>query len=185
MSVDGYEIHFATNHLGHAMLIRQMLPVLLSTANMPDADVRIVILSSRAWAVTQTGGIVFEKLKTKQDGWWERSFTYQYVLTRPNLSQEQYRSRGIADPVAFHRQSKLANLIYARELAKRFPSITTVSVHPGVVATAMLAGLKTSSMAFIAIENWFKGVSQVNEEEGVLNQVSVFPCVAETKTNRC
>lgn len=47
-SVDGYEIHFATNHLDHAMLIRQMLPALLDTAKMPDAGVRIVILSSKA-----------------------------------------------------------------------------------------------------------------------------------------
>jgi len=81
VSVDGYEIHFATNHLGHAMLIRQMLPGFLNTTKMPDADVRIVILSSRAWAVTQKGGICFEKLMTKQDGWWERSFTYQYGFT--------------------------------------------------------------------------------------------------------
>jgi len=106
-------------------------------------------------------------------------------IHKSHMSKGQYRGGEIADPIASRRQSKLANLIYARELAKRFPSITTVSVHPGVVATAMLAGLKTSSMAFIAIENWFKGVSQVKEEEGVLNQVSVTTCVAELKTNRC
>ncbi|KAH7407822.1 hypothetical protein BKA64DRAFT_667470 [Cadophora sp. MPI-SDFR-AT-0126] len=144
-SVDGYEIHFATNHLGHAMLIRQLLPVLLNTAMEPDADVRIVILSSRSWIITQKGGILFEKLTTKQDGWWEKNFTYQ--------------------------QSKLANLIYARELAKRFPSITTVSLHPGIVATAMLAGQKPSSTAFMTIENWFRGVSKVAEDEGALNQI--------------
>ncbi|KAG4433426.1 hypothetical protein IFR05_011091 [Cadophora sp. M221] len=144
-SEDGYEIHFATNHLGHAMLIRQLLPVLLNTAKAPDVDVRIVILSSRAWWIHQKGGIVFSKLTTKQDGWHERSFTYQ--------------------------QSKLANLIYARDLAKRFPSITTVSLHPGVVTTAMLAGQKPSSRVFMTIENFLTGVSKVKEDEGVLNQV--------------
>ncbi|KAH7356578.1 hypothetical protein BKA65DRAFT_494982 [Rhexocercosporidium sp. MPI-PUGE-AT-0058] len=125
LSEDGYEIHFATNHLGHAMLIRQMLPVLLKTANLPDADVRIVILSSRAWWIHEKGGL----------------------------------------------QSKLANLIYARELAKRFPNIITVSIHPGIVATGMLAGQKPSSKVFMTIENLLMGVSKVDEDEGALNQV--------------
>lgn len=69
------------------------------------------------------------------------------------------------------RQSKLANLIYARDLAKRFPSITTVSIHPGIVATAMLAGQKPSSRVFMTIENFLTSVSKVREDEGVLNQV--------------
>lgn len=152
-SVDGYEIHFATNHLGHAMLIRQLLPVLLNTAMEPDADVRIVILSSRSWIITQKGGI-------------------QYVpINHP--WKDKHSGEETADPIAAYRQSKLANLIYARELAKRFPSITTVSLHPGIVATAMLAGQKPSSTAFMTIENWFRGVSKVAEDEGALNQVRI------------
>jgi len=36
-------------------------------------------------------------------------------------------------------QSKLANMLYARELAKRYPSIKTVSVHPGYIKTDLFA----------------------------------------------
>lgn len=32
-------------------------------------------------------------------------------------------------------QSKRANFVYASELARRFPDITTVSVHPGTIST--------------------------------------------------
>src|SRR5262249_20169093 len=39
---DGYEIQFGTNHLGHAALIKLLLPTLLSTAEQPESDVRIV-----------------------------------------------------------------------------------------------------------------------------------------------
>lgn len=74
-----------------------------------------------------------------------------------------------------YRQSKLANLVYARELAKRYPNITTVSLHPGVVATAMLAGQKLSSKVFMTVHNLFLGVTKMNEDEGVLNQVRTPP----------
>lgn len=32
-------------------------------------------------------------------------------------------------------QSKLANVLFTRELASRYPSITSVAVHPGVIKT--------------------------------------------------
>jgi NAD(P)-dependent dehydrogenase (short-subunit alcohol dehydrogenase family) len=68
LSKDGFEIQFATNHLGHAMLIRELLPVMLLTADLPDADVRIVSLTSTGWRGHPRGGIVFDKLRTTQDG---------------------------------------------------------------------------------------------------------------------
>ncbi|KAI3318143.1 NAD(P)-binding protein [Xylariaceae sp. AK1471] len=46
LTVDGFQTVMATNRLGHAMLIRQLLPVFLRTARTPEADVRIVILTS-------------------------------------------------------------------------------------------------------------------------------------------
>ena len=66
LSKDGFEVQFATNHLGHAMVVRQLLPVLLKTAE--QHDVRIVCLTSDGWRGHPRGGIVFDKLKTTQDG---------------------------------------------------------------------------------------------------------------------
>jgi NAD(P)-dependent dehydrogenase (short-subunit alcohol dehydrogenase family) len=37
-------------------------------------------------------------------------------------------------------QSKLANLLYTRELAKRYSAITSVLVHPGIAETGLVTG---------------------------------------------
>lgn len=75
LSKDGYEIQFATNHLGHAMLIKQLLPVLTETAKSPNSDVRIVSNTSEGWALHPKNGVTFSELKTTQDslfGSWTR-----------------------------------------------------------------------------------------------------------------
>lgn len=110
LTTDGYEKMFGTNHLSHALLIKLLLPTLLKTANEPNSDVRIVILSSSGHRDAPKQGILFNELKTTQSnlGFYQR-----------------------------YGQSKLANILYARSLAQKFPSIKTVSVHPGVVDTNM------------------------------------------------
>ncbi|KAK7018676.1 short-chain alcohol dehydrogenase [Paramarasmius palmivorus] len=49
LTKDGYEIQFGTNHLGHALLIRLLLPTLLRTAET-GSDTRIINLSSQGHA---------------------------------------------------------------------------------------------------------------------------------------
>jgi len=106
LSKDGYEIQFATNHLGHALLIKHLLPIMLGTVEKPGADVRIVLLTSTGWRGHPKGGINFAGLKTTQDF-------------------------GAFGPWIRYGQSKLANIVYAAELARRYPSIISISVHPG------------------------------------------------------
>ena len=44
---EGYEIHFGTNHVGHALLTKMLLPKLKETASsIPGADVRVINVSS-------------------------------------------------------------------------------------------------------------------------------------------
>lgn len=72
---DGFEIQFGVNHLAHALLIRELSPVLLKTAEQPDSDVRLVSLTSTGWRGHPKGGIVFDQLRTTQDsigGSWIR-----------------------------------------------------------------------------------------------------------------
>lgn len=76
LSKDGYEIQFATNHLGHAMLIQQLLPIMLETTKIPDADVRIVCLTSDGWRNHPRGGVLFSELKTVQDGFFGPGIRY-------------------------------------------------------------------------------------------------------------
>ena len=78
VSKDGYEIQFATNHLGHAMLIHELLPTLLKTAESPGSDVRVVILTSVGYRGHPRQGIVFSSLGTPQDIVFGRWLRYGY-----------------------------------------------------------------------------------------------------------
>ena len=65
-------------------------------------------------------------------------------------------------------QSKLANILYARELARRYPSITSVSVHPGVVGTGLVENLGWAKRTFVYVTNLWK---LMKPEEGAYNQL--------------
>jgi NAD(P)-dependent dehydrogenase (short-subunit alcohol dehydrogenase family) len=146
VSKDGYEIQFATNHLGHAMLIKALLPTLLKTAEEPGSDVRIVSITSTGWRGHPKGGVQFETLNTVQDhfpvlGKWVR-----------------------------YGQSKLANLVYAAELARRYPNMTCLSVHPGIFATELVGNLGTFDKAFVYVT----AIGRVlPEEKGAHSQLYV------------
>ncbi|TVY14620.1 putative oxidoreductase [Lachnellula arida] len=142
---DGYEIQFATNHLGHAMLIQQLLPIMLETTKVPDSDVRIVCLTSDGWRNHPKGGVLFSELKTVQERFFGPSIRYG--------------------------QSKLANIVYAAELARRFPSITSVSIHPGVIRTGLLQNAPLFSRAAVYALNKVNYLDIVTEEQGSLNSL--------------
>jgi NAD(P)-dependent dehydrogenase (short-subunit alcohol dehydrogenase family) len=147
VSVDGYEIHFATNHLGHAMLVQQLLPVLLKTAELPGADVRVLNLTSLGFTMHPRAGITFDTLNTAQDS---------------SLLDNSYTTYG---------QSKLANILYAAELARRHPSITAVSVHPGVVKTDLVSSVHLRHRLVIYVSQYLQGARPLEQSQGVLNQV--------------
>lgn len=128
LSKDGYEIHFATNQLGHSLLVRKLLPVLQATAARPDANARIVMVTSVAWKGTPSGGIQFDKLRSKQD-------------------------LPVLGPWLRYGQSKLANLLYARELADRYPDVLSFAIHPGVVKTALVTDLTWSQKMMVYLPN--------------------------------
>ncbi|KAH8160810.1 hypothetical protein CIB48_g7434 [Xylaria polymorpha] len=119
LSKDGYEATFATNHLAHALIIKQLLPALLRTAANPGADVRLINLTSEGC------------------------------------------------------QSKLANVVYAAEVARRYPQIMAVSVHPGVVKTDLVNTLTRSEKALVYGANFMMGVKLMEEDQGCLSQLWV------------
>ncbi len=107
---DGFETQLGTNHLGHFLLTELLLGVLKASA-----PARIVNLSSCFHDVAQgrKGAIQFDDLhfeQRKYDGW------------------EAYA------------QSKLANVLHAKDLATRLEGtgVTAVSVHPGWVRTNLV-----------------------------------------------
>ncbi|KAF9697178.1 hypothetical protein EKO04_005115 [Ascochyta lentis] len=109
---DGFEMHFGSNYMGPALFTKLLLPLLEKTSKLPNSDVRVVQLSSGAFRFAPTGGILFSQLNTPQ-------------------TDIPGRAR--------YGQSKLANLYFTKSLAKRYPSIKCVSLHPGVVKTGITA----------------------------------------------
>ena len=142
-SKDGYEIQFATNHLAHALLIKLLLPTMLRTADLPGGDVRIITLTSVGWRGYPKGGVAFKTLKSKQDF-------------------------GALGPWRRYGQSKLANILYAAELARQHPKLTSISAHPGVVATDLVNTLGVRDKLMVYAGNGWK---LNTENEGVLNQL--------------
>ncbi len=98
----GYELQFFTNHIGHFLLVTNLLDSLAERG-------RVVIVSSAAHRNTPKGGIDFD-----------------------NLAGEKGYS-----PWRFYGQSKLANLLFARELDRRLRGSgkTANALHPGVIRT--------------------------------------------------
>ncbi|KAK4210319.1 hypothetical protein QBC37DRAFT_428983 [Rhypophila decipiens] len=124
LSPDGYEIQFATNHLGHALLIRKLMPLMLETAAAHiSSDVRIVVTSSTGWRLGKMDDFPFEQL-AKGDLFEGKTFFAKSLR---------------------YGNSKLANLVYARELAARFGdgvaiSGVTVTTTTTTVAVAASGG---------------------------------------------
>jgi len=131
LTEDGYEVQFGTNHLGHAALVKLLLPAMEATAAAGSSssggqDVRIVWNTSQGYKFAS--GIDFDGLKTTQD-----------CLSRVYVLSDWFR----------YGQSKLANLLYAREIAKRHPNIVSVAIHPGVAFTGLVTGLGTFNRWFV------------------------------------
>ncbi|KAI0107966.1 oxidoreductase [Hypoxylon sp. NC0597] len=143
LTKDGYELHFGINHVAHALLIRKLLGLLQKTAKK-HGEARIIPISSLAFVLApRKHGIVFDDLKTTQAYWllgkWQR-----------------------------YAQSKLANYLYGRELARRYPDILTLIVDPGPSNTGLVSnlGLLDKMIVYLGNINRF-----LDEDQGHLNQV--------------
>ncbi|RMX81116.1 hypothetical protein D0869_07060 [Hortaea werneckii] len=115
-SPGGYEIQWATNYLGHALLIQLLLPLLTRTAST-YGDARIVNITSEGLMLAPADkGIVFDDLKTKQEcGFGARWKRYG--------------------------QTKLAQVLYTSQLAQRNHTLSIIAIYPGVVGTDLVKTL--------------------------------------------
>lgn len=130
------------------MLIDCLLPTLLRTAKAPDSDVRILCTTSLGFAFHPRGGFSFKELDAHKP-----------------------MSRLLLGGWIRYGQSKLANILYPVELARRYPQITSVSIHPGVVATDLIDSQPWQTRWFIAISCWTQGLDYMPPHKGCWNQV--------------
>lgn len=142
LTQEGYEIQFGTNHMGHAFLTKLLLPLLEKTAIGNNADVRVISLASYGHASAK-GGISLETPKT---------------LAENLTAYERYF------------QSKLANVLWARQLAKAYPQLTVASIHPGVVQTQLMEGA-TGSPGYIKFLTKIGYKLLATVEDGAKNQL--------------
>ncbi|KEF58825.1 uncharacterized protein A1O9_03668 [Exophiala aquamarina CBS 119918] len=144
-TAEGYELQFGTNHVGHALLTRLLLPKLKQTATAhPEVDVRIVNVSSGGHMMAPTDVYPLADLKGE--------LGIYSTLTRYGLS-------------------KLANIHFTQELARHNPAIKCVAIHPGLVNTNLTSGWLAFHPWFvhpINLVGWLIGQSV---EKGVLNQL--------------
>jgi NAD(P)-dependent dehydrogenase (short-subunit alcohol dehydrogenase family) len=112
----GHEIQLGTNHTGHFLLTKLLLPALLKTAEEPDSDVRVVSLSSVGHNLAPS---------------------FDTILNQEKLKKVNTNVR--------YGASKAANILFAAELSRRYPSITSVSVHPGVILTDLYDAISQRS----------------------------------------
>jgi dehydrogenase/reductase SDR family protein 13 len=104
---DGFELAFGTNHLGHYLLTRLLLDRIRAAA-APGRPARIVNVSSHSHYSAK--GIDWDDLQ------------------RPSRSVTGLHEYEV---------SKLANVLFTAELARRLPAaeVTTYALHPGVIAS--------------------------------------------------
>ncbi|KAK9385148.1 hypothetical protein V1515DRAFT_292236 [Lipomyces mesembrius] len=79
-----------------------------------------------------------------------------FALTqrRCGVQRPSHDSRlGVAGQWLRYGQSKLANILYAAELARRYPNVTTLSVHPGVIATGLVGNLPPLNKGLVYLTN--------------------------------
>ncbi|TVY15704.1 putative oxidoreductase [Lachnellula arida] len=141
-TADGYERQFGTNHMGHALLFKLLKPLLLKTALLPGADVRTVSLSSAGHRFGRKE-LLFGSMKGPAED---------------------------VSPMDKYCHSKLANLLYARALAKYVPEITSVSLHPGDIRTGLFTANGGSWMITL-IRAVVLPLTSVSVEDGAKNQL--------------
>ena len=152
---EGYEIQFGTNHIGHFLLTKLLLPTLQKTvaSASPSPDVRVVSVSSMGHNAAPSFDVMTSTQALLEASTWTR-----------------------------YGASKAANILFASELARRYPEILSVSIHPGAVTSDLYDHVKASgAMAkhgLAASTLFFRTV-----RTGALNQIWAAGAKRELLTN--
>ena len=152
-TTDGHEMQFGVNHLGHFALTLKLMDV-IQASSTTTAPARIINLSSIGhYLVNPSMGIRLDDLKGEKNyDIWER-----------------------------YSSSKLANILFTKELQRRYPNILSVAVHPGMIMDTNL-GRHGHQAAFVSQCVYYGTIGTVlmqrlkSVEEGAATQL--YACVA-------
>jgi len=155
-SPEGYELSVATNHLGHFLLCNLLLEDL---KNAPGDDKRLIILGTVTANSKELGGKI--PIPAPPDLGKLEGFEAGFKAPIAMINGKQFKS-GKA-----YKDSKLCNMLTARELHRRFHDTTGIifsSLYPGCVADTPL--FRNHYPLFRTIFPWF----QKNITKGYVTQ---------------
>lgn len=118
-TAQGYESQFATNHLGHFLLVNSLSDILVRSA-----PARVVIVSSIAHKRPMANGAGI------------------------NWDDIHFNAEGVYHKWTAYSQSKSANILFAVELNKRLAplGVTATALHPGGIMTGLQKDLTHEEM---------------------------------------
>ncbi|XP_077987503.1 retinol dehydrogenase 11-like [Glandiceps talaboti] len=142
---DGYEMTFGVNHLGHFLLTNLLLEDLKKTAK-ECGESRIIMTSSKLHDPSNLGG--------------RKGLPAHLDFDNIMLANE-----GTFDSVLAYKNSKLANILFTYELARRLEGtgVTSNAFHPGFIASTQLLrhfgwSLKMTMYLLYPIMKWYGAV---------------------------
>ncbi|KAH7378607.1 hypothetical protein BKA64DRAFT_728264 [Cadophora sp. MPI-SDFR-AT-0126] len=151
LTVDGYEIQFATNHLGHFAFISHLLPLIKKTS-VEYGEARVVVVASHAhsmYKVDANNGINFDDLTVSKE-------------------QDLTKLSDIQPSLQRYARSKLANIQYTRALHRRleregFNRIFVNCLNPGTIGSSTFGSTSAPHLP-----SWIKILSQ-----GIVRMTSI------------
>jgi NAD(P)-dependent dehydrogenase (short-subunit alcohol dehydrogenase family) len=115
MTVDGFESTFGINHLGHFLLVNELLPALQSPA-------RVVVVASGVHDPAQKAGVPVP------------AWNNPVALAHGELGPAAVSDKAFASGQRRYSTSKLANIYFTYALARRLPAgITANAFDPGLM----------------------------------------------------
>ena len=126
---DGFDMQLGTNHFGHFLLTELLMPLIRKSAASGHHP-RIVNVSSLGHTFVRNG------------------FCFDDI----HLDEGEYNT------VMAYSQSKLANILHAKELAKRLEGtgISVYSLHPGAIMTELGRHLENGFTTFCLVFSFWQ-----------------------------
>ncbi|KAH9005647.1 NAD-P-binding protein [Lactarius hatsudake] len=156
VTTQGFDMQFGTNVLGHFYLTKLLLPVLAATAKKtPAGTVRVVNVSSLGHQYVPPEGI-------------------RWVTLGPGNDSLEARKK--FNVTKLYGQSKLGNVLFSNEFARRYGAegIVSTSLHPGTIHTDLtrnsnflvqfLMRLATHDVSYGAITSLYAGTASAAGE---------------------
>ncbi|KAF2659126.1 NAD(P)-binding protein [Lophiostoma macrostomum CBS 122681] len=138
LSVDGIELHFATNHIGHFLFTCLIIPKLIKAASASDTKgtTRIVNVTSGSPTLCSMrwSDLNFEKLNKDLPEVEQPNYQLHNMWGVEDAENKSYI------PLEGYNQSKVANVLFAIASNKRLYDkygILSNAVHPGVIRTEL------------------------------------------------